>query len=204
MKKIPLAILIALLLTLTACSFTRPLSDNSPHIGPMQLTPDQQEILDLVQNHNSETFLFEFQKPETATLSEFWIDVYSYGQFVERVGGLSMISNPYVNYAENRLIVSIEQSHEKMRWSMAVAQNGSRASHGWVSFQMSQSPLANARGAITESVAIQDGVEIILHSTIFSHGSLSTFGDKQMYLEHPELLTEYPYVFFIKAKFSTQ
>jgi len=203
MKKFLLAILAVLLFTLAACGIIQRSSENFPYIGPMQLTPDQQEILDLVQNHNSEIHLFEFQKPVTATLGEFWIDIYSYGQFVERIGGLGMI-NSADNYATNRLIVSIEQGHGEIRWSMAVAQNGSRASHDWVSFQMSQSPLANARGAINEPVAIQDGVEIILHSTIFSHGSLSTFGDKQMYLEHPEFLAEYPYVFFIKAKFSTQ
>jgi len=169
----------------------------------MQLTADQQDILDLLSHHNRETLLFEFQKPETATMGEFWVDIYSYGQFVEQVGGLGTIRTYNGITSDSNLIVSIEQSNDgEMRWAMTVATAGARSSHDWVYFQMSQTGRGNARGQIQDPIAIQNGVEIILHVTIFSHGSMSVFSDKQIYLEQPELIADYPYVFFVKAKFS--
>jgi len=187
---------------LTSCSGTA-----APHsqIGPASLTAEQQDLISLLSSHSSEILLFDFDTLEPYTTAEFWLEIYSYGEFVEQIQGLYMI-NPEPQPLESRLAVIINRDRENQsfEWPFIKSNNqGSRISARFESPKVDTAGLARSFGPITESVAIQDSEEIVLYVSKFSRGSLRTFGDHQQLLEQPELMAQYTYAYIIKARFST-
>jgi len=192
-----------LLILFTSCRLGK--QEPVYQIGPAQLTEGQHDIVNLLSRHNQDNVIFSYRTPSAYTSTEFWIDVYSYGQLVERIGGLSTIRTVYdtTSASDSLLVVSVEHGQDNdIRWAMSITDGGGSASHDWVSFQMTETAGGRAFGPMHEPVAIQNGADIILYMKKFSHGNLTTFSDHQLYLEHPEQIARYPYVFLVKARFS--
>ena len=111
-----------------------------------------------------------------------------------------MYSQPPIQITEGQLAIIINSTgNRNFQWTISSSGGSSQNSEPWTA---SEAYLGRAHGPITEPVAIENGRTIVLHTSIFSNGNISTFTDKQIYLEQPELLAEYPYVHMILARFS--
>ena len=170
-------------------------------IGPAELTRAQQDIVDLLTVPSTEILLFDYITAEAYVNMEFWLEVYEYGTLIDRLPGMHQIG-PEPQSLDGRLAIIINQENrngnQDFQWPFIV--NG--ASNRFESSMTETDGLARAFGPITDPVVIQDGKEIVLYISQFSRGSIRTFGDMQTLVEHPELLTEYPYAYIIKARFS--
>ena len=174
-------------------------------IGLANLTADQQEIINLLTTSRQEVFIFSYQTDNAFESVDFWIEIYSYGELMENLGGLSFSTRNPLN---GRLSVTISNDAVgEYRWTFGVSGDGFRADN-IVDFSFlteNIGSMARGHGPTRESIPIQDGRAIILHSTKFYLGNVVYIDgsrNSQDYIDHPELLAEYPYVIFIKARFS--
>ena len=173
-------------------------------IAPAVLSGDQQDIISLISSDNQEIILFDFQASEFSSV-ELWVEVYEYGVLVDSPSGLGLHSDEATEFdGQMAILINQEQGTQNFGWTLIIRNSGGTSrTVGPPSTKIQDGVgLGRAFGPITEPVEIQDGVEIILYASIFSRGSISIFGDKQIYLEQPELLADYPYVHIIKAMFT--
>jgi len=196
---LPLLLLAAVVILLTI--FGDQSEKRGFQIAPMELTADQWELMDLLSHPGREILLFEYQLDETFDRIELWVEVYHYGELQETPINLQMLGFGGVGLTEGRVVITIQQTQNHMfQWMLQTAGGSAHNSEPW---SPSVNYLAWAFGPITEPVQIEDGQVIVLYTSIFSSsGVLSTFTDKQIYLEGPELLAQYPYVHMILARFS--
>jgi len=73
---------------ISGCSF-----EMNSEIGPAHLTTDQQDIINLFTTDNQQFLIFNYQTENAFESMDFWVEVYSYGELIENLGGLSFISD---------------------------------------------------------------------------------------------------------------
>ena len=173
-------------------------------IGPAELTSDQQEIVDLLGFGTQNIMLFDFSTNEPFTTIELWVEALEYGELVDQPVGIHM-GNPNAGSLEGRMAVIVDHDTQdsSFRWTVIVDDGGGRGRSVSESVAVGEDLLRASLGPEMDPVTIQDGKEIILNISKFHSGGVSMFSDRQIYLEQPELLKEYPYVHIIKARFSS-
>ena len=195
MKKLILFLSIYSLTMLVGC--TNLVANNPPKIAPMELSDAQQEIVNLLSHPGQEFLLFEYTD-RVFTEIEIWVEVYHYGELLERYGGINTLSDTPMEAVPIAITIN-HPNRLEFQWSISVG--GGRGTSGPWTAQSEY--LARAFGSITEPVEIADGQEIILYISKFTTGtSLSTMNDLQHYIEYPEELADYTYVHIIKARFT--
>ena len=200
MKRIFTVTLSVLLLVigLTGCRGQE--QNQALHIAPMVLTDEQQNIVNLISTPNQEILLFHYNIDEQFTSVEFWVEVFRYGALADTVAGLRMYSQPPLQITEGQLAVTITSTENRsFQWTISTSGGSSQNSVPWTA---SEAYLGRAHGPIAEPITIENGRIIVLYTSIFSNGNISTFTDQQIYLDQPDLLAEYPYVHMILARFS--
>jgi len=165
-------------------------------ISPKELTNDQKDIVNLFNANGQEILLFDYKTQETYKSVEFWVEIYEDGVFVSRSAGLHQVSDE-AKPVEGQLAVLITQN---LGFQWVFSTNGSSHANS-EPYIIADDTLARAYGPINEPLAIQDGKEIVLYTSIFSYGNIA-FLEHQSYTEQPELINNYPFVQFIKCKFS--
>ena len=201
MKKLLFVLLaVPLLLVLVSCGSEDPAPSNNI-IGIASLTAEQQEILDLLSVPNSqEVMIFDFKTDDSFRRVEFWVEVYANGELVNRPAGLTTVLDT-ADSQSGLLAVTISRTPH-YRWTLSAVSGSTRSSHVSSSEAKVNPALARAVGSIDEQVVIEDRKEIILHSALFTDGSISIYDHKTLQ-ERPELLNEYLYAHIIKCMFST-
>jgi len=206
-KKIFLILFIAGIIAILLVGCSSESANRQGTIAPTALSDDQQDIISLISSGNQEIILFDFQTPEFSSV-DLWVEVYEYGELVNRPAGIGLRSDEATALdGQMAILINQETGTQNFEWTLIIRNSDgasssvTRADPALIRSQDSEG-LARAFGPINEPVEIQDGVEIILHTSIFSRGSISTFSDQQIYLEQPELLADYPYVHIIKAMFT--
>jgi len=191
----------AMALLLGGCS-----SSSHNQIGPMELTEDQQEILDLITpGHLGQILLFDFEISDSFETLEVWLDVYNYGTLIEGGAGTTMLNGENLP-SEGRLAVMLNryrgEDYQGFQWTFTISFDGGSSSARFESPNIETGGLGNVFGPMIEPVDIQDGEEIILYISKFSGGAMRSFSDIQVYAREPELLEEYTYAHIIRARFS--
>ena len=202
MKKIIyILVTAAMLMSISACNTAKPVAAPKNVIMPSSLTREQQEILDLFAIADfQELMLFDFNTEESYKSIEAWVEVYHDGELVDRPAGVGRHSN-IGELHDGRLAITVNQDNTTFQWTLSMVDNGSRSGHTGKS-EIDGSGLARAYGSINDPAIIEDGKEIILYSSYFSGEDLLPFYDGIYIQEHPEIISDYPYVQLIKIKFS--
>ena len=195
--------LILMVVILSGCATRK-----NNEIGLADLTSAQQDIINLLTTDLHEVFIFNYQLDNTFDTVDFWIEVYAYGELVESLAALSFGHGSARSPLNGQLSVTISyDAHKNFRWAFVVEEDGFRGT-SITDFTFNTENVGNmprSHGPTPESVSIQAGRDIILHTTKFHSGNIVNFDDSrgsQDYIDQPELLIEYPYVIFIKARFS--
>ena len=183
------------LIGLVACGNGQ--SSQINQIRPMELTSDQQELLELITNTNREIVLFDVIAQDFESV-EIWIEKYSYGVLVENMGGLRMFAGNDASFTDmsGTMVIFIDRDDwNTTRWTLQF--NGGSIRH-ITQTNDDNPPAGRGAGGLSIPAYITEGEAIIIYSDIRTHGSLSTAD----HLIHPEELPQYPYVYIIKAMFS--
>ena len=130
---------------------------------------------------------------------EFWVEIYENGLLVDRPSGINSLSDEARAF-DGQLAILITQN-SGFQWTFTASENG-KVSHTSEPIVADYDTFGRAYGPIDEPVTIEDGKEIVLYTSIFSSGGISAYDDKQIYIEQPELIEEYPYVQIIKCRFT--
>jgi len=181
--------------------------DERSEIRPVELTNEQQELVDLLSLGHQEILLFDFETVEAYKDIELWLEIYEYGTLVERCLVMG-ISEPMTMLFNGQLAVTINRNWNyeqelNYNWEFMLKGDGFGAS-SITQTTAGSDVLGRAFGSIRKPVEIQDGKEIILYISRYSRGGMRVFDDQnlQIYIEQLELIKEYPYVYIIKARFS--
>ncbi|MCL2199936.1 MAG: hypothetical protein FWB80_13550 [Defluviitaleaceae bacterium] len=171
------------------------------YIRPMELTDDQQHLMDLV-SHGNEIYIFEFNTSEAFTAMEFWIDVYEYGIFSETAGGLHI--SGFLQPAHNGQFSVVISGDNRNAWSLA---NHGESGGGRMTTSTPTIPESNMgrlASAIQEPVPIELYKDIVLYVALFSQtGRFGMPRDKQQLFTDPEWEFEtYSVAHVLKARFT--
>ena len=175
--------------------------DLSPQIAPMELSESQQEILDLITRTGQEILLFDYIPGGMLNEMEVWVEIYSYGELQGEIIGLRMFGDEAMPINDGQLTIVINQyGNSEFRWTISAG--GASVRGSWTA---DRDYRGRSFGAITESVPVTDGQEVILYMSKFTAADfMRSMNDLQHYLEHPEELAGYTYVHLIKARFSAE
>ena len=194
---------------LTSCSNRAANIKNK--IAPKELTDDQKDIVDLISDDKHQIFLYDFKTTELYRSVDFWVEIYVYGVFIGRPAGVTLICEEEKLF-DSQMAVRITEN-QGFQWTFTVMDNGMKVSQT----NSKQSFIVDdtfARGckSLEGPMDIQNGKEIILYTSIFSNMGVALYGDQQRYIGLyadqqcyigcPELIKDYPYVQFIKCRFS--
>ena len=201
MKKLILFLFICCLLAVFAgCNNIA--EESVRQIALMELSPSQQQIVDLFTHQGQEFLVFEYSG-DVFTEIEVWIEIYHYGQSEGIYVNLHTISTQPME--TQPIAISISRTiQNEFKWSISIG--GSRASD--ISWTAEEGHYASISGSINEPVEIINNEEIILHISKFltinpsTATTVSTMGNIQDYLLEPELFADFTYVHVIKARFN--
>jgi hypothetical protein len=169
-------------------------------ISPVNQSQEQKEIVDFLSTTEYEILLFEYKTEEAYRGIDIWVEVYKDGELVEDPVGIKQ-SLDEGKPLEGKVAVGISQN-PKYQWTVIVGDNGAKSSQTGESSLDVEDTLARAYGPISDPVAIEDGKEIVLYTSIFSDDSITAYSDQQEYVTNPEQLKGYPYVHIVKCKFT--
>jgi hypothetical protein len=204
MKRIKnISILIALLISLlTACS-TNGSNDQSNTIRLVELSAEQQEIIDLfTYSIHQEAMLFDFITKDIYRNLEVWVEVYENGKLVEKPVGVSK-HNDEDTKLNGRIAIIFNQIDNTYNWSISVVVDRSASNHNGSSDIINDIGFGRAYGSIRNPVNIEANKEIIIYSATLQHTNvLHNAYSEQALQEQSELLEEFPYAYLIKVKFS--
>ena len=197
-KHIPIAAVLILILLFSGCG--KPVSRQNI-IAPIELTEDQQEIVDLLSsNTKQELLFFTYQVDAEYRAMDVWAEVYKDGELVEaHAGGISML-DPQDRF-QGDLAIVITQNPD-FQWTFVVKEGGSKATSTGQSDLHIDAMGGRAYGPILDPVAIEDGKEIILYTSVFSSDNVLRTYDAQTLEEEPERLQQYDYAHIIKCRLS--
>ena len=185
-----------MLMFTTGCSSDMPTSQ----ISQMQLTRDQEHVLDLISNSRQEVYLFEFNTLEPFSEIGVRLEVYEYGQLVDTGLGFAMVGMDVAT--EGNIAVTISQNMPNtFNWTVSLHEGGSSASSSATTYAL-EGMLGRSHGAMNEAVPIYSGADVVLYVSRFTNtGVLSSRGNFQDYLD-PENFAGYPLVYVLVASFS--
>ena len=203
MKK-NLAVLMAVLALAVLASCGQSVVVPANTISPADLTDDQKEIVELLSiPSQNEIVLFDFDIDDSYRSIEVWVELYKNGEQSDRLAMLHTIRNDTVNIpGKGHLAIMIRHDPE-LNWTLSLSYDGSRSSYSTSEgYAIDPDPgWGRAFGPMNGAVAIEDGKEIVLYSSVYNEGGLAAY-DAQYYQEHPEVLGDYAFVHLIKARFS--
>lgn len=173
----------------------------TPYIRVASASQEQEEILDLFARAGKEILVFDYHTRNQFTQVEVWVEIYHYGELIERRGGISMGGEPlgsgqFFVMRDHGMWGAMPQAFQ---WTF-FTEHATFQDQSWT--MEYEGILGRAWGPIEHSRPIADGEEIVLHATRFSADNLRAFHDLQRYLiaENREDLT---YLHLIVARFST-
>lgn len=168
-------------------------------IAPINLSPEQKDIVELLSSDGQEILLFDYETKESYKSVEFWVELYESGVLRERAAGI----NAYLDEAKpakGRLAVLISHNLDTV-FTFTVKEETDRLSHSSEPIVLEKDGMMRGFGPIDAPVSIEAGKEIVLYTSIYADNSIADYSDKQRYIGEPELLSGYPYVQIIKCKF---
>lgn len=171
-------------------------------IWPMELSGDQQEVMQLLSLGQQEILLFEYSTDTAYQQFEVWVDVYCDGELIEPRAAELLIGGDLPEQRRGKLAVTIRQTPDFV-WSLQEMHGGS----GAVADNRSTpcpyySITAGSCGPVDAPVVISPGQEHVLYTALFTESNTLPVYDNAAYQQQPELLAQYDYAHVIRCRFS--
>ena len=191
-----------------------------------ELIEEEKNIIDLI-GVESDINIYEYAIDDTYKSIFIWLETYKNGELLSNTKpGFSILSISTGVYSENNLkkgkiAVVVDRTsdykdYKNYQWRIS-HQHANGSSYKWTishphanhSFTTENDFETNSKfsvgmGGLTEPVEIKPEVEIVLDKCLFlfdDRNSMPMYHN-QYYVENPEALKEYDYVYLLKCKFS--
>ncbi|TCT15583.1 hypothetical protein EDC18_103291 [Natranaerovirga pectinivora] len=185
-------ILLLVIVLLTGCNR---IEGTSSYIRGANLTEDQKEIVKLI---GEQIYIFEYQLKEEYARLDTWWELYKKGEYIGKQLDMSSIINGKKGYiAEVRNNKSWQISH-KTGDSVArmIADN--------LDVIDGHETSGKATSTLNDSVTISKDQEIVLMVLMMSEDGRMSVYDPHYYVENPEVIEEYDYIYLLKCAFSNK
>jgi|GEM_PF-977007 hypothetical protein len=189
-------------------------------VAVAKLSSDQRNLIDLLTVPGGrEILLFDFSTRGSYDSLEVWVETYRGGELINYPAGITLYSDQATR-RKGQMAVVIDRSPD-LRWTLIVVDNDAKAIHDGQAEAAPNPALARADSSLSGRVAIEDGKEIILYSSVFIAGedispaeagggdlsgatsySVTNVYDTESLQERPDLLGDYPYAHLVKCRFS--
>lgn len=205
LKKIGLLVTYSILMIiLVSCSkedSSRIIEDNisANQIYKTNLTQDQKDILNLVGVKN-DIDIFNYEIDAGFSTLTIWLEEYKNGE-LELIRN-KMVSNLF-DSSEGQIAIKVDKT-SNYNWVISHKVTGSISSSVFVTDSPFETngQFSVSSGAMNEPVELETDKEVVLKTFLFEDGKGVSIYNNQTYIEDPEVLNEYDYVYLLKCKFS--
>ena len=211
MKKI-ISILSCVLITISiiGCTSLSVSKDSYTNkIYHTELTEEEQNIIDLI-GVGSDINIYEYVIDDTYKSLSIWLETYKNGELLsETKPGLrtSLIvdsDNNFDNNLKKGKISVLVDTTSNYQWRISHQYANGLSSHSFTTendFE-TNSKFSVGSGELNEPVEITSETEIVLDKFLFDDGNSMSMYYHQYYVENPEVLKQYDYVYLLKCQFS--
>lgn len=181
---------------------------NSPSINsirPKKFNNDEQKIVNMINMLGFEINSFEFKTDKTFTKYEVWGELYKKGELIETIKGPSAFSDEKdFKGFDYEITVCRQMKDALISYDFIQNTDDSIFSFSSDKFKLENIELLTYGTSIIKgSVFIEDEKEIVLSLSCFeTNGMTTVFFDLQSFIDNPEQINDYDYIFILKCKFS--
>lgn len=202
MKRLSFLVVIILVISLIAgCSTKGNTSKESTNLlSSDELSKEERGILDTV-DFNGDIEIYNYEVDETFNSMSIWLEVYEKGALISEQN--RMTSKMSSNKGGISLVVNKKPQYQ---WKISNSNTGRSSSYLFKTdgnFESSE-VYSVSSGKLNEPVEIVSDGEIVLKTYLFSDSDTVTIYGNQYYVDYPEFLNEYDYVYLLKCQFSTK
>lgn len=202
MKKF-ICILVFILLSsiLIACSNQQIIEKpNNNQIYQATLTEEEKDILSLV-GFGNEMNIYSFDVDNSYKTISIWLETYQNGELI--LTNNSTLTT--LNITEGKLAIMVDKT-SNFKWKISQQDDDSLTSYTFNTFGdfETNGGYSISSGALDEPVQITSDTTIVLRTYLFEDDDTVSIYGNQYYLEHPEVLAEYDYVYLLKCQFLKQ
>ena len=206
MKKM-IGILLCILITISTIGCTSLNVSKDSYINELshiRLTEEEQNIIDLV-GVKSNISIYEYTIDDTYRSLSIWLETYKNGELLDTTPGVrtSMRVDPENKLKKGKIAVVVDTT-SNYKWRISHQYANGLSSHSFTTendFE-TNSKFSVGSGELNEPVEITSETEIVLDKFLFDDGNSMSMYYHQYYVENPEVLKQYDYVYLLKCQFS--
>ncbi|MCG8501538.1 MAG: hypothetical protein MJB12_14190 [Firmicutes bacterium] len=204
MKKI-INILLCILITISTIGCTSLNVSKDSYINELshiRLTEEEQNIIDLV-GVKSNISIYEYTIDDTYRSLSIWLETYKNGELLDTTPGVrtSMRVDPENKLKTGKIAVVVDTT-SNYKWRISHQHANGSSSRNFTTENDFEANRNFSIGGLNEPVEIKPEVEILLDTFLFGGGNPLYTYYNQYYVENPEALKEYDYVYLLKCQFS--
>lgn len=198
-KNISFLLCVLILFSLCGCDKQNDLNDiNGNKIYSAELTEDEQNLLNLlgVQNDIS---IYEFEIDDTYESISIWLEAYENGELLS----INSRTSSNIKSNEGKIAVIIDKT-SNYEWRISVQNQNGISSYSFSTDNDFETSKEYSRGTseLTDPIEIIPDKEIVLNAFLYEDENSMSIYFNQNYVENPEVLKEYDYIYLLKCKFS--
>lgn len=201
MRKIIIFLICILLLVGCRSNVLQEIStQGSSVLSKVNLTDEESEILDLV-GIESDIEIYEYKINESYQSISIWLEAYDHGELVSTKSSMSSM----IDSEKGRIAVLVDME-SNYRWKISQQSDGGLSSYSFSTegdFETNED-YSVSYSSLGDPVEIKPGQVIILKTFLYEDGDSVSIYDNQHYVEEPEVLDEYDYVYLLKCQFSKE
>lgn len=172
--------------------------ENKNRIFYSEMTQEEKDIVSLI-GVNSNIAIYDYLVDDTYNSVSIWLETYEDGKLIATGGRMSLD----IRERDGRIAINANKN-PNYKWILS-HENGGGIGTG--SFDTkndfeTDSNYSMSYGTSNKPISIDNDKEIILAQYLFEDNDSISVYDNQYYMDHPEVLEEYDYVYLIKCKFS--
>ena len=207
MKKI-ISILSCVLITISiiGCTSLSVSKDSYTNkIYHTELTEEEQNIIDLI-GVGSDINIYEYVIDDTYKSLSIWLETYKNGELLSDTKSRASMSigvDPDNKLKKGKIAVVVDTT-SNYQWRISHQYANGLSSHSFTTendFE-TNSKFSVGSGELNEPVEITSETEIVLDKFLFEDGNSMSMYYHQYYVENPEVLKQYDYVYLLKCQFS--
>ncbi len=194
-------VLLCLIITLsiTGCSKEKPPEDSSTNeIHLAELDENETNIIELL-GVQSDIDIFEYQIDDTFKTISIWIEFYKDGELQGEMNRMHSRLN-----SNEGLVAIVVDREANYQWKIS-----HKDGNGVFSFSTktenefeTNGKFSVGRGALNQPEGIMAEKEIVMGTFLFEDGNGMSIYGNQHYVDEPDVLKDYDYVYLVKCQFS--
>lgn len=197
MKRINVLLMLMLMMSLVAGCQT----DKTTNIFSRdELSVEEKNILNRV-GFIEDLEIYDYEIDETFKSMSTWLEIYKDGELISEQSRMTS----QINSRKGDIAIVVKKDQPYI-WKLSHKDGRSSSSYyfeteeDYVDYEI----YSVSSGVLNEPVSIESDGEIVLKTYLFEDADVVSIYSNQYYVDYPEFIKEYDYVFLLKCQFSTK